>query len=90
MPFLPTIFDGEHTTHKNGDDCGMVQMALLYQHYPVIYRVSTIAGAGSLPAIHRTLAPLDIGAKMSQVAISFTSFGSRRISLAFSLDPEQA
>ena len=25
--------DGEHPTHKNGDEWGMVQMALLYQHY---------------------------------------------------------
>ena len=24
MPLAPPIFDGEHTTHKNGDEWGMV------------------------------------------------------------------
>jgi hypothetical protein len=25
--------NGKHTTYKNGDDWGMVQMALFYPHY---------------------------------------------------------
>ena len=29
------IFDGRNPTHQNGDEWGMVQMTLLYEHYLV-------------------------------------------------------
>ena len=33
MSLLPPMtVNGSHTTYKNGDDWGMVQMALLYPH----------------------------------------------------------
>ena len=28
--------NGKHTTHKNGDDWGIVSMALLEPHYPLV------------------------------------------------------
>ena len=32
MENQPPIFDGWNPTHKNGDEWGMVNMTLLYQH----------------------------------------------------------